>query len=95
MMTYAADEGLIGHWKLAGDCQDYSGMGNHGQNHGVGLEAKGVDGSPGGAGLFDGRSDYIEVPNSPSLNLGAGDFSIAVWVKTYEKLDDVIGDIVS
>ena len=94
-MTCAADEGLVGHWKLAGDCKDYSGMGNHGENHGAGLQAKGPDGSPGGAALLDGRSNYIEVPNSASLDLGAGDFSIAVWVKTHDKLDDVIGDIVS
>ncbi|MBM3993494.1 MAG: hypothetical protein FJ303_04995, partial [Planctomycetes bacterium] len=27
--------GLIGYWKLAGDCRDHSGHGHHGTNHGV------------------------------------------------------------
>ena len=57
--------GLVGHWKLQGDCRDYSGKGNHGVNHGVKLED----------GTFDGVSGYIEVPNHPSLDLGSGDFA--------------------
>ena len=28
-------KGLVAHWKLAGDCRDDSGHGNHGVNHGV------------------------------------------------------------
>src|SRR5579859_4231113 len=44
--------GLVAHWKLQGDCRDYSGHGNHGVNHGVGLEN----------GTFDGVGAYIEVP---------------------------------
>ena len=34
-VSMAADDGLVGHWKLTGDCQDSSGRGNHGVNHGV------------------------------------------------------------
>ena len=49
----------------------------------------------GGAGLFGGRGDYIEVPHSDALKLGDGDFTIAARVKTYAVLDDVIGDIMS
>ena len=37
----AADPGLVGHWKLQGDCIDYSGQGNNGINHGVDLTGKG------------------------------------------------------
>ena len=33
----AADTGLIGYWKLRGDCRDSSGNGNDGINHGVDL----------------------------------------------------------
>jgi len=94
-VTLAGEDGLVGHWTLAGDCNDYSGNGNHGINHGVGLDATGRDGTGACAALFGGRDGYIEVPHSASLNLGAGDFTIAAWVKTHEVLDDVIGDIMS
>ena len=76
-------EGLVGYWKLRGDCRDYSGFGNHGQNHGVKLNS----------GAFDGRSAYIEVPNSDSLKLGARDFSLCAWVYTEKEVDDIVGDI--
>jgi len=81
-------DGLVGHWKLLRDCQDSSGHGNHGRNHGVRLDA------PDGA-TFDGINQYIEVPASDSLRLGKGDFSIAVGAYTAAELDDVLGDILS
>ena len=86
---------LIGHWKLTGDCKDYSGNGNHGQNHGADLTATGPDGGTNGAAGFNGRSASIEVPNSDSLTLGDGDFSISVRVHTEEELDTILGDILS
>ena len=87
-MSADVREGLIGHWKLSGDCQDHSGAGNHGQNHGADLAAK--DGA-----AFDGRSAFIEVKDSPSLRLGAGDFSVSVCAHTDRDLDDIPGDILS
>src|SRR5438876_11832063 len=77
------DAGLVGYWKLQGDCRDYSGHGNHGVNHGVNLEG----------GVFDGVSAYVEVPNSDSLKLGTGDFSLSAWVYTEKQLDDIVGDV--
>ena len=91
----ALEKGLVGHWKLDGDCKDYSGNANHGVNDGAHLAAPGRGGRPGAAARFDGRDDYIEVPSSQSLSLGSSDFSISVWVHTDDDLDDVIGDIVS
>jgi outer membrane protein assembly factor BamB len=44
---------------------------------------------------FDGKSSYVEVPANPALDLGRGDFTLAVWVYTEEALDDVPGDLVS
>jgi hypothetical protein len=79
--------GLIGHWKLTSDAKDYSGRNNHGQNHGVQF-------SPLGA-KFDGRSNYIEVPNKNLLNFGAGDFSISAHVNLDDEVDDLPGDIIS
>ena len=80
--------GLVGHWKLAGDCRDYSGQGNHGVNHGADLTA--AEGA-----RFDGIDDFIEVPGRIALKLGQEDFSIAVWVHTEAELTDVLGDMLS
>ncbi len=84
----APGEGLVGHWKLVDDCRDFSGRGNDAVNHGV--ELAGPDGA-----VFDGIKAYLEVPDSDSLRLGTGDYSIAVWVHTKAELDDVLGDILS
>ena len=61
-------DGLVGHWKLQGDCRDYSGQGNHAVNRGVNLDG----------GVFDGVGDYLEVPQSESLRLGTRDFTICI-----------------
>ena len=91
----AEDRGLIGHWKFSGDANDASGRGNHGRAFAVDLTAPGPGGAPRGAARFDGKSSYVEVPTNPSLELGKGDFTLAVWVHTEESLDDVLGDLVS
>ncbi|HVY69650.1 MAG TPA: hypothetical protein VHH73_06950, partial [Verrucomicrobiae bacterium] len=80
---FGAEPGLAGYWKLQGDCRDYSGRGNHGINHGVKLDR----------GEFDGVGAYIEIPDSASLQFGAGDFSVCAWVYTPRELDDVLGDV--
>lgn len=85
----AAAADLVGHWRLVeGDCSDISGGGNHGINHGVDLAGK--DGA-----VFDGIEDYIEIPHSETLNPGTQSFSVSVWIHTDEKLNDVLGDILS
>lgn len=81
-------DGLVGHWKLAGDGQDSSGRANHAVNRGADLS------SPQGA-RFNGIDQWLEVPASASLALGPGDFSIAVWVHTEPAVDDVLGDLLS
>ncbi|MCC6127372.1 MAG: LamG domain-containing protein [Pirellulales bacterium] len=87
-------DGLIGHWKLQGDCQDYSGKGNHGAGRNVSF-ADGPDGSARGAASFNGRDGWIEVPDNASLHLGTKDFSIGVWVKPEATMTNVFGDILS
>ena len=77
---------LTGYWKLDGDCRDSSGNANHGVNHGADFAVK--DGA-----RFDGRAAFVEIPASPSLHFGKGDFSIAAWVHTEKELDDTLGDI--
>jgi len=83
----AGDAGLVGYWKLEGDCADYSGLGNHGLNHGVVLKE-------GKAARFDGLGSYVEVPASATLQLGKGDFTVTAWVKCHEGAR-FTGDIVN
>ena len=84
-MSIRQEKGLIGYWKLKGDCKDYSGKGNHGKNHGVNLTNS----------AFNGTNSYIEVEHNDSLNFGKNNFSISSWVYTEKDLLDVIGDIIS
>jgi hypothetical protein len=79
----AAERGPVGYWKLLGDCQDHSGHGRHGTNHGVDLDG----------GAFDGRGSYVEVPDAPALRFGKGALSVSAWVHTEAGLDDVRGDV--
>lgn len=91
----ADDASLVGHWTIAADVKDHSPAGNHGMNHNVRLDAAGPVGTPNSAGEFDGRTSHISVLSSKSLDLGKGDFTLSLWVHTEEKLDDVLGDLVS
>lgn len=83
--TNQVDEGLVGYWKLEGDCRDYSGLDNHGVNHGVDLQSS----------AFNGTGSYIEVPDHSSLDFGRGDFTLSTWIYTANDMTDVIGDILS
>jgi hypothetical protein len=88
------DAGLVGYWKLAGDCKDSSGQGNHGVNHGVIFSNAAPDAGSGSTAGFDGLNHYIEVPDSPSLQFGTDDFSVSVWVKLEGDVTGPIGDII-
>ncbi len=79
------DDRLAGYWPLRGDAKDHSGNGNHAANHGVNLAT----------GEFDGRSAFLEAPHGASLDPGAGDFTIAAWVRAEGPVTDIAGDIVS
>lgn len=78
------EPGLVGYWKLRGDCRDYSGRGNHAVNHGVDLDTS----------SFNGTNAYLEVPSNPSLKLGTSDFAVSAWVFTGDNCDDVVGDVI-
>ncbi len=79
------DAALVGHWKLRDDCVDHSGSGNHGVSHGVDLSGA----------AFDGHGHFIEVPDSPSLRIGTGDFSVCGWVSTDQDVEGVPGDLIT
>ena len=81
----SAEPGLVGYWKLQGDCLDHSGHGHHGTNHGVDLATSGLN----------GQSSFIEVPSSPARSFGTADFLFSAWVHTEKELTDVLGDLVT
>jgi hypothetical protein len=79
---------LIGDWKFAGNARDSAGA-NHGVAHGeVFLKDK-----PGAR--LNGRDQFIEIPSSDSLQLGAKSFSVSVWVDIPADADDRGGDLLS
>jgi len=76
---------LVAHWAMdegswngtAGEVQDRSGYGNHGQ------AVNGATTGPGRigrAGTFDGTDDYVEIPAANSLVLGSNG-TVTAWVK--------------
>ncbi len=89
----AASHQPLAHWKLEGDFLDASGNQNHGKNHDVSFTNIGGQ----TAARFDGRSSWIEVMSSSSLQIGTNDFSITAWVRLPDETeqDDVYGDILS
>ena len=79
-------DGCVGCWRLDGDLLDSSGNGNHAQARGDARSAN--DPQRGTVVEFDGNGDYLEIPNSPSLNLMGDQITLASWVY----FEDVAGD---
>jgi hypothetical protein len=86
---------LLAHWPLAGDGRDVSGSGLHLTAHGIDFAQVGPQGRAASAAGFDGRDDFLELPDAGRLALGTGDFALSLWVHTDGELDDVLGDLVS
>jgi hypothetical protein len=72
--------GLVVNLPFTGNTNDVSGNGNNGTNNGATLVADRF-GNANSAYSFNGINNYIEIPNSPSLNFGTQSFSILAWVK--------------
>jgi hypothetical protein len=69
--------GLAGYWPFNGNANDESSNSNHGGVFGATISADRF-GIANKAYSFDGVNDYIEIPNSNSLNPSA--LSINVWI---------------
>jgi Concanavalin A-like lectin/glucanases superfamily len=84
--TQFSIDGLVGHWSFdegnGNVVYDYSGNDNDGTIYG----AKWVDGISGKALEFDGRDDYVEVPDDDSLDITTG-ITIDVWIKPGTQID--------
>ncbi len=71
--------GLVAFYPFNGNANDESGTGNDGLVHGATLTADRF-GNENSAYQFDGQTTYIEVPDSPSLDI-TGPISLAAWLK--------------
>jgi RHS repeat-associated protein len=71
--------GLIARLLFDGNGQDVSGTGNHATFYN-GAATTRTHGRPEGV-LLDGADDYLQINDNASLDFGANDFTIAIWVK--------------
>ena len=76
--------GLTGYWPFSGYqlANDYSGNSNNGTVHGATLTTDRF-GNCEQAYKFNGINSYIEVLNSPTVDMNNTDFTVAFWIKTY------------
>jgi hypothetical protein len=84
--------GLVSWWPGDGNAQDI-------QDNNHGTLQSGTTFAPGMVGpafSFDGIDDFVKVANSPSVNIGTGDFSIDAWIQTsYSDLQTIMDKRVS
>jgi hypothetical protein len=71
--------GLAAWWPGDSDASDLQGA-NHGTLHGSAMA--GAAGQVSGAFDLDGSGDYVEVADDNALDVGTGDFALAMWVTT-------------
>src|SRR5215469_6940919 len=72
-------KGLMAYYPFNGNANDASGNGNNPIFNNATLTAD-VYGNPNSAYHFNGVDNYMEIPNSASLNMG-NTISICAWVK--------------
>ncbi len=84
-------DSLSGHWPLSENAEDVSGNQLPTRAHG----ALSFEGSGDKAGVFDGRSAWLEVATGKERQIGQDDFSVAAWIHTEAAMDDFPGDIIS
>ena len=76
------EDGLVAYWPFdGGSTLDFSVYHNDGEAIGA-KPTTDRFGRPDHAYLFDGTDDYIAIANSPSLQIGTGDYTIAAWIRS-------------
>ncbi|MGA1791793.1 MAG: LamG-like jellyroll fold domain-containing protein [bacterium] len=73
------NEGLVGYYPFNGNADDESGNENHGTVYGATLVSDRFE-NPYSAYRFDGKDDFIEVPDSGSLDI-TGAITLTLWTK--------------
>lgn len=75
-------DGLVGFYPFNGNANDESGNGNNGSVFGAALTTDRF-GNPSSAFSFNGVTDYIGIPDAPSLNPPSS-ISVSAWIKSAE-----------
>ena len=83
-----AQSGLIAHWDLALNGEDKSGNGHHLVNHNVKF-------SETASAHFNGVDSWLELPADAVPDLWKTGLTISAWINTEQRLQDVIGDVLS
>jgi hypothetical protein len=71
-------KGLVAYYSFSGNALDESGNNNNGKITGA-LFVADKFGDPGKDLSFDGIDDFVEIPNSPTINI-TGSLSISCWI---------------
>ncbi|QDU79910.1 hypothetical protein Pla110_16300 [Polystyrenella longa] len=87
----AAQEGLVGHFKLSTNAKDSSSQ----HLQGKAVELKFVKGKEFSSTRFDGLKSELIFEESSLAKIGTKPFSVSMWVNLSEETDDVIGDLIS
>lgn len=88
--SHIGERDIVGNWLIyclkGGDyLHDFSPYKNYGTING----AKWVSTKKGWGLKFVGsESNYVEIPDDPSLDMGTGDFTVLVWIKTTNTTDN-------
>lgn len=69
------NQGLAAYWNFNGNANDVSGNNNNGTVNGATLTTD-KWGNPNGAYYFNGINNYIQIPNSPTLNFNSNSFTV-------------------
>jgi|GEM_PF-3087854 len=80
-----------------GAVKDYSSYNNNGTLGGGNLSKVPIwnsSGKIGGAYVFDGVDDYIEIPDSPSVNITTNRITLSAWVKYTDAGGDTEGYVI-
>ena len=79
----AAEPVLVGHWRLDEKDGDVVADSSASKNNAKALNAPGrTAGKVGGAFTFDGKKQFVEIPNCKELEkVNAGSYTIAAWFK--------------
>src|SRR5688572_10534159 len=78
--SYVPANGLVGYWPFENNANDLGSFQNHGTVIGA-LPTTDRFNNPAHAYDFNGTTDYIKVPNDPSLS-GFSGLTMALWIKT-------------
>lgn len=82
-LAFAAEPTLVGHWKLDEKEGDKVADSSPSKNDAKAMhEPARVEGKAGGAFSFDGKKQYVEIPNSKDLEkIQMGSYTLSAWFK--------------